>query len=216
MKNVIVLFGKPGAGKGTRLSEFLEGKENSFDVLSVGNLLRKAKKDQTELGKLAATYMDSGELVPDDIINGITIEALKNTTKPIFTDGFPRTVGQATAMLEAGIEPAVVIEFYVDDEVVLERSRNRIVCDSCNETYTLSDFKPPKVEGICDKCGGTLSKRADDDEDVVKERLEVYQTKTYPTLEVFKKANVPTVTINNEDAETGCKQFAQLMSTLFS
>ena len=136
MENVIVLFGKPGAGKGTRLSEFLEGREEQFEVLSVGNLLRKARKEQTELGKKASYYMDAGLLVPDDIINAIVIEGLKSAKKTIFTDGFPRTVAQAEAMLQAGIRPAVVVEFWVTDEVVVERSHNRIVCESCGEPYT--------------------------------------------------------------------------------
>lgn len=208
---LIVLFGKPGAGKGTRLSEFLEGKEDQFEILSVGNLLRKARKEQTELGKRASSYMDSGQLVPDDIINAIVIEGIKSAEKTLFTDGFPRTVGQAEAMLEAGIYPDKVIEFYVDDSVVLERSRNRIVCQSCGEPYTISGFKPPKVDGICDKCGGNLIKREDDCEEVVLNRLEVYQSETYPVLDVLAKANVQIHTIDNSCPETARKQFADLL-----
>lgn len=214
MGKVIVLFGKPGAGKGTRLSEFLKGREDQYDVLSVGNLLRKARKDQTELGKRAESYMDSGQLVPDDIINAIVIEGLKNAEKPIFTDGFPRTVAQAKAMLQAGIYPAIVIEFWVDDEVVVERSRNRIVCESCGEPYTLSDFKPPKVEGICDKCGGKLIRRSDDEEDVVRKRLEVYQNETYPVKKVLVDEEVIVATINNSDAETAQTHFEFFLDSL--
>ena len=214
MGKVIVLFGKPGAGKGTRLSEFLKGREDQYDVLSVGNLLRKARKDQTELGKRAESYMDSGQLVPDGIINAIVIEGLKNAEKPIFTDGFPRTVAQAKAMLQAGIYPAIVIEFWVDDEVVVERSRNRIVCESCGEPYTLSDFKPPKVEGICDKCGGKLIRRSDDEEDVVRKRLEVYQNETYPVKKVLVDEEVIVATINNSDAETAQTHFEFFLDSL--
>lgn len=214
MKNVIVLFGKPGAGKGTRLSEFLEGKENQYDILSVGNLLRKARKEQTELGKRASEYMDAGLLVPDDIINAVVIDGLKNAEKPIFTDGFPRTIPQAKAMLEAGVRPSMVIEFYVDDEIVVERSHNRIVCKSCGEPYTITGFKPPKVKGVCDKCGSDLIKRADDEEDVVRNRLEVYRNETHPVLEVMADANIPIVTINNAHAETAKMQFAELMASL--
>ena len=94
MKKVI-LFGKPGAGKGTRLSAFLEGREEDFEVLSVGNLLRKAVKEQTILGKRAKVFMDSGRLVPDNIINEIVIQGISQTSKNVFIDGFPRTVGQA-------------------------------------------------------------------------------------------------------------------------
>lgn len=214
MEKVIVLFGKPGAGKGTRLSEFLKGREDQYDVLSVGNLLRKARKDQTELGKRAKSYMDAGQLVPDDIINAIVIEGLKNAEKPIFTDGFPRTVAQAEAMLDAGIFPAIVIEFWVDDDVVVERSRNRIVCESCGEPYTLSNFKPPKVEGICDKCGGKLIRRSDDEEDVVRRRLEVYQNETYPVKKVLVDEEVIFATIDNSDAKTARTNFEFLLDSL--
>jgi len=210
MENVIVLFGKPGAGKGTRLSEFLKGRENEFEVLSVGNLLRKARKEQTELGKKAASYMDAGQLVPDDIIIEIVIDGLKNAEKPIFTDGFPRTVAQAEAMLRAGICP-LVIEFYVDDEVVLERSRNRIVCTSCGEPYTLTGFKPPMVEGICDKCGNKLVKRADDEEEVVRNRLEVYQKETYPVLNFLGDFGIRTFSVDNYEPESASRLFADLV-----
>ena len=210
MAKVIVLFGKPGAGKGTRLSEFLEGREEQFEILSVGNLLRKARKEQTELGKKAAVYMDSGELVPDEIINKIVIEAIKEAEKTVITDGFPRTLGQAQAMLEAGVKPDMVVEFYVDDAIVLQRSKIRIVCEKCGESYTTDNFKPPKTEGICDKCGGKLSKRKDDEESIVKNRLEVYQSETYPVLDVFAKANVEIHTIQNEGKEAS-KKFANLL-----
>ena len=212
--NVIVLFGKPGAGKGTRLSEFLEGKEDQYMVLSVGNLLRKARKDKTELGQKASYYMDAGLLVPDEIINAIAIEAMKNAEKPIFTDGFPRTVSQAKAMLEAGVRPATVVHFDIDDEEVIDRAKNRIVCESCSESYTISGFKPPLEEGICDKCGSKLVKRKDDNEDTVRNRLKVYQKETYPVLEVMKKAGITIHTIENTDTVMAKVQFAELMYSL--
>lgn len=212
MKDVIVLFGKPGAGKGTRLSEFLEKKGSMFEVLSVGNLLRKAKAEQTELGKKAAAYMDAGELVPNDIINAIAIEGLKNAQKPIFADGFPRTVAQAEAMIQAGLYPAIVVEFWVEDDLVVERSRNRIVCKDCGEPYTLGDFKPSKVKGICDKCGGLLIRRPDDEEAVVRNRLQIYQDETHPVLQVFEDAGIPVVTVNNSDPETAQTCFTVLMN----
>lgn len=214
MSKVIVLFGKPGAGKGTRLSEFLKGKEKEYDVLSVGNLLRKARKEQTELGKRAASYMDDGALVPDDIINAIVIEGLKNAEKPIFTDGFPRTVAQAEAMLQAGIHPAVVIEFLVDDEIVIERALHRVVCESCGESYALNGFKIPEVEGICDKCGGKLIRRADDEKDVVVERLNVYQTETYPVKQIMSDAGITIQTIDNSDSEAANTHFNFLVNSI--
>lgn len=211
MQKVIILFGKPGAGKGTRLGKFLEGKENLFEVLSVGNLLRKALKEQTELGKKAESYMNSGGLVPDEIINALIIDAIRNADKPIITDGYPRTVGQAKAMLDAGIFPYNVIELYVDDEVVLERAKARIVCSNCGEPYTTNDFKPPKAHGICDKCGGALVRRKDDAENVVKERLKVYQEQTYPVVEFLYDKGIEIHTINNSSPDSQ-EKFARLLT----
>jgi len=204
VENVIVLFGKPGAGKGTLLSKFLEGREERFEVLSVGNLLRRARKEQTEIGKKAAVYMDSGKLVPNEIINKIVIEGIKAAKKTVITDGFPRTVPQAQAMLDAGVYPDRVIEVYVDDEVVIQRAKDRIVCEGCGEPYTTNDFNPPKVEGICDKCGCKLSKRKDDEESVVRKRLQVYQAETHPVLQILRDENIKIFTIDN--SRGGAKQ----------
>lgn len=210
MKKVIILFGKPGAGKGTRLSEFLEGRENQYEVLSVGNLLRKARKEQTELGKKASSYMDAGELVPNEIINELVIDAIKKAENTVITDGFPRTVGQAEAMLEASIYPDIVVDFYVDDEIVLQRAKVRVVCQGCGESYTTNDFKPPKKDGICDKCGEKLSKRKDDDEKVVKNRLLVYENETHPVLDVLAGANIKIYTIDNNNVDAA-EKFEKLM-----
>ena len=217
MGKLIVLFGKPGVGKDTRLSEFLKGREGEFDVLSVGNLLRKECADGTDLGQRAASYMDSGDLVPDDIILEVVLKGLKaaqTAEKPIISNGFPRNVAQAEAMLQAGIYPALVIEFYVDDEVVVERARNRIVCEFCGESYTLTNFHPPKQEGVCDICGGRLIKRFDDKESIVRNRLEVYRTKTYPALEVMAEEDIIIATIDNSDAVSASKNFEFLVESL--
>ena len=213
MQNVYVLFGKPGAGKGTRMEEFLAKTDKKFKILSVGNMLRQARADNTELGKKAAPFMDSGSMVPDDIILGIVIEGIQNSDCPILSDGFPRTVGQADAMFKAGIIP-VVIEFQVEDEVVIQRARDRIVCENkkCGETYTTNDFKPPIVEGICDKCGSHLVRRADDDPEIVKNRLAVYRTETQPVLDVLRKHGVTVYTIDNSKPATAKKQFEEIMN----
>jgi len=210
MKNVIVLFGKPGAGKGTRLSEFLKGREEKYEVLSVGNLLRKARKEQTELGKKANEYMDSGRLVPDEIINKIIIEGIQKADKTVILDGAPRTACQAMLMLENGIYPTKVINFYVDDDTVLERAKHRIVCEDCGESYTTNEFKHPKMEGICDKCGGKLSRRKDDEEDVVRHRLAVYREQTEPALDVFVNNVITIFTIDNTREDAG-KKFAEIL-----
>lgn len=166
MKKVI-LFGKPGTGKGTRLSAFLEGREEDFEALSVGNLLRKAAEEQTTLGKKAKIFMDEGKLVPDDIINEIVIDGISNASKNLLMDGFPRTIAQAKAMLEAGLYPDMLIEFYADDE----------------------------------------------EEKVVKERLEVYKNETYPVLEFLRNNNIPIHTIDNNQKEA-LEEFKKLMLNL--
>lgn len=149
MKDVIVLFGKPGAGKGTRLDEFLEGRENQFDTVAVSGLLKKEIADGTELGRKAKSYMDSGQLVPDELIITMVLNRLNASKSPVvFLDGFPRTVPQVKAMLEVGIIPTMVVEFLLDDAIILERLRNRVVCTSCNTSYSLVGAKRPKVEAF--------------------------------------------------------------------
>ena len=204
------LFGPPGAGKGTRWTEYSSVAKISYNNVSVGNLLRKNVAAGTPLGKEAKSYMDSGALVPDDIINGLVIDEIKNSSAPVVLDGFPRTVGQAQAMLDAGIIP-VVVYFYVDDEIVLKRAANRLVC-KCGETYTTDSFKPPVVEGICDKCGSTLGRRSDDAPEVVKNRLEVYRRETLPVLDLFRQQNVTVYEIDNSNSAEARKQFAEIMS----
>lgn len=213
MGNVIVLFGKPGAGKGTRVSKFLEGKEEQFDVLSVSNMLKQAVKEQTEQGKIAEEYMNSGKLVPNEIVNSIVISTIQAAQKDVFIDGFPRTEVQAQAMLEAGIKPDLVVEFFVDDEIVVQRAKDRLACSKCGETYTTNAFKRPKQEGVCDKCGHELIKRKDDQPEIVKERLEVYRTQTYPVLEIFKNNDIEICTIDNSQGDS-YQEFVRIMNEL--
>lgn len=215
MKDVIVLFGKPGAGKGTRLDEFLEGRENQFDAVAASGLLKKEIADGTELGRKANSYMDAGLLVPDELIITMVLNRLEASTKPVvFLDGFPRTVPQAKAMLEAGIVPTMVVEFLLDEAIILERLRNRVVCTSCNTSYSLVGAKRPKVEGICDKCGSVVARRKDDAKEVALNRFDVYLKQTHPCLGVFASSNIPVHTIDNGDSENAQKQFEELMATL--
>lgn len=203
-------IGKPGAGKGTRVSKFLKGREDQYEVLGTSALLKAEVKAQTELGIRAKACMDAGNLVPDEIVIGIVINAIKNAKKTVILDGFPRTVNQAKALLEADIYPDNVIEFYVDDEVVVQRAKDRIVCKNCGEPYTLNDFNPPKVQGVCDICGGELYKRKDDEESIVRHRLVVYEEETYPIIEFFKEHGIEVHTINSNEPDVG-KVFENLM-----
>lgn len=211
MPTVYGLFGPPGAGKGTQWDLYEATSTISYNNLSVGNILRKNVAAGTPLGQAAQAYMASGGLVPDDIINGLVIDEIKNSSAPVVLDGFPRTVGQAQALIDAGITP-VVIYFHVDDEIILKRAENRIVCFKCSSTYTRDDFKPPVVEGVCDNCGSTLGRRSDDDPEIVKHRLEVYRSETLPVLDVFRNHNVKIFEIDNSRSAEARKQFAEIMS----
>lgn len=211
MSNVVVLFGKPGAGKGTRLSELQQERKDDFEVISVGNLLRSERKNKTHLGRKAEHYMNSGRLVPDELINEMVIPAIKASTRTVITDGYPRTVDQAKAMIDAGECPKLLVFFDIDDEVVVERAKQRIVCSHCSEPYTTGEFKHPKVEGICDKCGGKLVRRSDDEEATVRERLEVFMNETLPVVSTLMKAGVEVVTIDSNIEGHAPKMFAEVM-----
>ena len=201
----IIPFGPPNTGKGTRISEVIREWGDEYESVSVGNMLRDEVKNQTSLGKEAKSYMDSGELVPDQIIIAMFLKKIENSQKNLFFDGFPRTVGQAQAMLDAGVIPDLVIDLKVEEEVIIARSRDRLVCSGCGETYTqMGRFKRPKKEGVCDKCNSLLQRRKDDaDESIVKNRLRVYEQETRPVLEFLKGAGVKIHTIDNSSDNAG-------------
>lgn len=214
MRNLVVLLGKPGAGKGTRLSELMATRGDDFEVIAVSNLLRKVRNDGSKIGKKIKSFMEAGELVPDEIVNNLVFDAIRASEKTVITDGFPRTVGQAQAMLDSGLFPTMLICFDIDDEEVVKRAEKRLACGHCGETYTTDGFKPPKMHGICDKCGHELSRRADDEEHVVRKRLEDYQNKTLPVMSVLMKAGVEVMSIDcmKEGNVSAC--FAGIMEDL--
>lgn len=209
---VIIPFGPPNTGKGTRISEVIREWGDEYESLSVSNMLRAEVKNQTPLGKEAKSYMDSGELVPDRLIIAMFLEKLNSTQKNLFFDGFPRTVGQAQAMLDAGVIPDLVIDLKVEEEVIIARSRDRLVCPGCGETYTqVGSFKRPKKEGVCDKCNSLLQRRKDDaDESVVRNRLRVYEQETKPVLDFLKGVGVNICTIDNSSEDAG-EKFKELI-----
>ena len=181
----LILLGAPGAGKGTQ-SAFIKD-ALKVPVISTGNLLREAIAQGTELGKQAKAYMDGGHLVPDELIIGLVREKLQShdcDNGAIF-DGFPRTVAQAEAM-EQFTHVDVALSFEVPDEAIVHRMAGRRTCPKCHSTYHI-EGNPPKVEGICDKCGETLGIRHDDSHEVVLQRLEVYHAQTEPVKHYYEQ-----------------------------
>ena len=175
----LILLGAPGAGKGTQ-AEIL-CKELNIPTISTGNILRAAIKNGTPTGLKAKSYMDAGQLVPDEVIIGIVTERLAEAdcAGGYILDGVPRTIAQAEALEQGGIQFDAVVSIEISDETIMERMSGRRVCESCGASYHLVAV-PPKTPGVCDSCGGKLVQRKDDAPETVKARLEVYHKETEP------------------------------------
>ncbi len=200
----IVLMGPPGAGKGTQ-AEFIK-KEYPIPHISTGDMFRDAVSRETELGKEAKKYMDTGKLVPDEITIGIVEERLaEDDCKTGFLlDGFPRTTVQAEALdkvlSSSGRKIDVAINIAVPNEILIKRLSGRVSCKECKVVYNLQS-NPPATEGICDKCGGELIQRSDDLGETVAERLKVYQEQTNPLLAYYSRQNVLQEIDGNRDSK---------------
>jgi len=187
----LILMGPPGAGKGTQAAELI--KKFSIPQISTGDMFRAAVKEGTQLGKKAAECMKSGALVPDEVTIGIVKERLskEDCAKGFILDGFPRTVEQADALekilSDLNKKLDKVLNIHVPAEDLIERAVGRRICKNCGATYHVK-FNPSKQEKICDKCGGELYQRADDNEETMKNRLSVYDASTRPLIEYYKKA----------------------------
>ena len=182
----LILLGAPGAGKGTQADILC--KELEIPTISTGNILRAAIKNGTPTGKKAESFMKEGKLVPDEIIIGIIHErvAEEDCAKGYILDGVPRTIAQAEALEEAGIVFDDVVSIEISDEVIMDRMSGRRVCEHCGASYHLVAV-PPKTPGVCDKCGGNLIQRHDDEPETVKARLEVYHKETEPLKDFYAK-----------------------------
>ena len=180
----LILLGAPGAGKGTQAEVLC--KELDIPTISTGNILRAAIKNGTPVGLQAKAYMDAGKLVPDEVIIGIITErvAQDDCKNGYILDGVPRTIAQAEALEKAGITFDDVISIEISDETIMERMSGRRVCEHCGASYHLVAV-PPKTPGVCDKCGGKLIQRHDDEPETVKARLEVYHRETEPLKAVY-------------------------------
>ena len=182
----IVLFGAPGAGKGTQ-AEIVAEKYN-IPTISTGNIIREALKNGTEMGLKAKAYTEAGQLVPDEVVIGIIKERLAkgDCENGFILDGFPRTIPQAEALDAMGIVINKVVDIEVPDEAIAERMTGRRVCPDCGASYHLVNKKPAK-EGICDACGAALIQRKDDAPETVADRLKVYHDQTEPLKGYYEK-----------------------------
>jgi adenylate kinase len=186
----LILMGLPGAGKGTQAEQIVE--QYHIPHISTGDMFRAAIKEGTELGLKAKSFMDQGQLVPDEVTIGIVRDRLgkDDCKKGFLLDGFPRTVAQAEALetmlnqLERSID--YVIHIHVDQHLLLDRLTGRRICKSCGSTYHLV-YNPPVTEGICDKCGGELYQRDDDNAETVGNRLDVNTKQMKPLLDFYQE-----------------------------
>lgn len=175
----LILLGAPGAGKGTQAEKICE--KLNIPTISTGNIIRAALKDGTEMGLKAKAYMEAGQLVPDEVVIGIIKDRLKDDDckNGFILDGFPRTIPQAQALVDMGIDIDKVIDIEVPDEKIIARMSGRRVCSKCANSYHM-EYKKPKVDGVCDACGGELVQRKDDAPETVLARLVEYHEMTEP------------------------------------
>ncbi len=189
----LVLLGGPGSGKGTQAEQL--SKQLNLPHLATGDLFRDNLKIDTELGKLAKTYMNRGELVPDDVTKSMVEDRLArpDTRNGFILDGFPRTMPQAQALMEmmANLQRRIsgVLYINVSDEAIVGRLSARMICRNCQMPYHLQ-FKPPQKSGVCDSCGGELYQRDDDNPDTVRARLKTYHNQTAPLIGYYERAGL--------------------------
>jgi adenylate kinase len=201
----VVLLGAPGAGKGTQAA--LLSEELGIPQVSSGDLFRENLEQKTELGVLAKSYMDKGELVPDDVTIAMVMDRLArpDCAQGAILDGFPRTLTQAQALGEAlagqGHQVSVVPYIRVSEETLLARLGGRWTCSQCGAVYH-EVFNPPKVAGVCDVCGGTLYQRADDTPETHKRRIDVYMAQTRPLTDYYRAAGLLREIDGEQDVES--------------
>ncbi len=182
----IIFLGAPGAGKGTQAERVSE--KYAIPAVSTGNIIREALRNGTPTGLQAKAYIDAGQLVPDEVVIGIIKERLAapDCAGGFILDGFPRTIPQAEALDNMGVNIDKVIDIEVPDESIVRRMSGRRVCKNCGASYH-TEYKKPVQEGICDHCGAGLTTRKDDAPETVLERLKVYHAETEPLKDYYKK-----------------------------
>ena len=212
----IILLGPPGAGKGTQAAGIVE--KYNIPHISTGDIFRKNIKEGTDLGKKAKEYMDQGLLVPDELTVGLVTDRLSqdDCKNGFMLDGFPRNVAQAQQLgqylnsVDLALDRVINIE--VDKDILVGRAVGRRICKSCGATYHV-EFNPPKVDGTCDVCGGELYQRADDNEETVSKRIQVYLDETKPLADYYSNEGI-IANINGEQSID--KVFADIVDALES
>ncbi|HEY4691213.1 MAG TPA: adenylate kinase [Anaerolineae bacterium] len=208
MADYVLLFGPPGVGKGTQAKLLAE--KLGLPHAATGDLFRDHIKRETELGKLARHYMDRGELVPDEITIGMLTERVDqpDARNGVLLDGFPRTVAQADALAnilaERGEGVRVVLFISAPNDVLLERLASRWTCSQCGAIYNMLS-NPPRVAGVCDRCGGQVVQRADDQPDVQRKRINVYLEQTMPLINYYRERGL-LVEIDGRNSIEGVQQ----------
>jgi adenylate kinase len=195
-----IIFGPPGSGKGTYASRLQS--RLGVHVIATGDIFREILKEDTTLGRKVKGYVEKGLLVPDDIVIDVLKQHLSQVPKQtgFILDGYPRTIEQAKALQKIDDIDVVLLQM-VPDWIIVERLSSRRICRNCGAVYNIR-FLKPKVDGICDKCGGPLYQRSDDKPAVIKRRIQVYQEQTSPILQHYKEKNMPFVVSSIKALET--------------
>jgi adenylate kinase len=204
-----IIFGAPGAGKGTYSSRLQA--QLGVEVIAMGDIFRAQVKEDSELGRKVKSYVEKGALVPDEIVIEVLKAHLTKIPKErgLILDGFPRTIEQAKA-LEAIFKLDVILLLDVPDWIIIERLSARRICKNCGTVYNIK-FLKPKVEGVCDKCGGELYQRSDDNPEVIKNRFKVYQDQSSPLIAYYKEKNVPIITSKTAAVDTAPEPLVEQM-----
>jgi adenylate kinase len=210
----LLILGAPGAGKGTQAAILCE----KYDIphISTGDIFRYNIKNQTDLGKLAKSFIDKGQLVPDDVTISIIEDRLAkdDCKKGFLLDGFPRNISQADALEDVlkrmGTKMDLVFNLDVDDEKIIKRTIARRTCKQCGEIYNLL-YKAPANPKICDKCGGELYQRDDDTEETISNRLKVYHEQTEPLIEYYSKKGMLVTVKGKDEVEETTKTMLQAL-----
>ena len=194
----LILLGAPGAGKGTQAEVIC--KALNIPAISTGNIIREALAQGTEMGLKAKSFMDAGQLVPDDVVIGIIKVRLAkdDCANGFILDGFPRTIPQAEELDAMGVIIDKVIDIEVPDEKIAARMSGRRVCKDCGSSYHL-EYKAPKAEGVCDACDGELIQRKDDAPETVLDRLAVYHKQTEPLKDYYSKKGILRIVEGQEE-----------------